>query len=123
MRPKIWSNSCSLARDAVAGGVLLDVVGGEAVDLGGVAAEDLGAEVGSDLGVAVSLAQGGGDLEGAEGLDLVLGRAVPDGVGAPEDVVGAAVLDELAHRVRGLLGVAHEEAPGAAELCINVRPW
>ena len=41
--------------------------------------------------VAMLLAQGGGDLEGAESLDLVLRGAVPDGVGAPENVVRSNV--------------------------------
>src|SRR6267378_3315981 len=118
---RILQVRAALARDAVAGCVFLDVGGGEAVDPGGVAAEDPGAQLGGDFGVAVFLAQGGRDLKGAEGLDLVLGRAVPDGVGAPEDVVGAAVLDELADPMRRLVRVAHQEAPGAAELGVYVR--
>src|ERR1041385_2508765 len=121
VRLRILPIRAALARDAVARRVFLDVGGREAVDPGGVAAEDLRAQLGGDFGVAVSLAQSGRDLECAEGLDLVLGRAVPDGVGAPQDVVGAAVLDELADRVRRLLRVAHQEAPGAAELCVHVR--
>src|SRR5437660_10009200 len=121
VRLRILQVGVALARDAVAGGVFLDVGGAQAVDLGGVAAEDLGAEFGGDFAVTVLLPQYGGDLKGAEGLDLVLGRAVPDGVGAPQDVVGAALLDQLADRVGRLLGVAHQEAPGAAELGVYVR--
>src|SRR5713226_9690434 len=67
VRLRIFQVGVALAGDAVAGCVLLDVGGVEAVDHGGVAAEDPGAERGGDFGVAVLLAQGGGDLEGAEG--------------------------------------------------------
>src|ERR671931_1324840 len=91
-----------------------------AVDLGAVQAEDLRPEPRRHFRVAVFVAQLSADLESAEGLDLVLRRAVPDRVGAPEHVVLAAVLDELAKRVRRVFGVAHEEAPGAAELRVDV---
>jgi hypothetical protein len=94
----------------------------KAVNLGGVQAEDLGAQGRGDFRIAEALAQARRDLESAEGLDLVLGRAVPDGVGAPEDVVGPAVADQLSEGVRGMFGLAHQEAPGAAELGVDVAP-
>src|SRR5262249_51463845 len=65
-------------------------------------------------------AQFGRDLESAKCLDLVLWRAVPDGVGAPEHVVLAAVFHEFAERMCSVVRVAHEKAPGAAELGVNV---
>src|SRR5688572_7673427 len=105
----------------VAGGVALDLGRSKAVDPRGVQAEDLRPQGGGDLGVAVALPERGGGLERPERLDLVLRRAVPDRVGPPEDVIGAAGADQLAKRVRGLFRLAHQVAPGAAELGINVR--
>src|SRR5262245_2225286 len=64
--------------------------------------------------------QFGGDLECAKRLDLILRRAVPDRISAPEHVVLAAILEELAERMRRAVGVAHEEAPRAAELGIDI---
>src|SRR5205823_809372 len=61
--------------------------------------------------VAVALLELCADLEGAEGLDLVLRRAVEDAVRAPEDIVFADVAEQLAKHVRGLLGVAHHRPP------------
>src|SRR5260370_27880185 len=60
------------------------------------------------------------DLERAERLDLILRRAIPDRVGTPEDVVLADMAHKLAKRVCGACRIAHQETPGAAELCINV---
>ena len=60
------------------------------------------------------------DLERAERLDLVLRGAVPDRVGAPQHVVLAEVREQLAERVRGRVRIAHQEAPGRAELGVDV---
>src|SRR5262245_2546954 len=67
--------------------------------------------------------QFGGDLECAKRLDLILWRAVPDRISAPEHVVLAAILEKLAERMRRTVGVAHEEAPRAAELGIDIGVW
>ena len=58
--------------------------GVDAVEAGGVAAEDPGLHLGGERRVAEALLGLGGDLEGPERLDLVLRRAVPDRVGAPQ---------------------------------------
>src|SRR6185503_3962420 len=105
-----------LFRDFVASGVLPELGGAEPVHPGGIEAEDLRADFASDLRIAMPRPQSGSNLESAERLDLVLRRAVPDGVGAPENVVLPAMADQLAERVGGLLGLAHQEAPRAAEL-------
>src|ERR687888_2061266 len=62
----------------------------------------------------------GRDLESSKRLDLVLRRAVPDGVGAPEHVVLATVFEELAERIRRAVGITHKKAPGATEFAVNV---
>jgi hypothetical protein len=90
----------TLAGDAVGPGVLLDFRGADRVGAGRVQPEDLGAERRGDFRVAVPGAQLGRDLKGPKGLDLVLGRAVPNGVGAPENIVLPAILEELSERVR-----------------------
>src|SRR5688572_5533330 len=87
-----------LPRDAVARDDLLHLGGGNAVHLGGVQAEDLGAQASGHLRIAESLSQRGMDLERPERLDLVLRRAVPDRVGAPQHVVFPTVAHELAER-------------------------
>ena len=50
------------------------------------------------------------DLEGAERLDLVLGRAVPDRVGPPQDALGPDGEQQLAEHVRGLVGVGQRRS-------------
>src|SRR5919108_2334566 len=61
---------------------LAQLVGRQLVRLRGVETEHLGAQFPCHLRIAVFLAQLVRDLERAEGLDLVLGRAIPDGVRA-----------------------------------------
>src|ERR1043166_9228788 len=104
------------SEDPIGPGVFPDLGGAQAIDLGGVETEDLGAHRRGDFSITKPISQWRGNLESAEGLDLVLRRAVPDRVGAPKHVVLPAVADQLAHRVRSLLGLAHEEAPRAAQL-------
>src|SRR5688572_12676655 len=111
--------------DAFAGnGVLprapFHLVGRDAVGSRRIQAEYLRAQLWRDFRIAVALAQFGRDLERAERLDLVLRRAVPDRVRAPEHVVGPAMLQQLAESVRRLRRIAHQEAPGAAEFRIDV---
>ena len=60
------------------------------------------------------------DLEVAEGGDLVLRRAIPDGVGAPQDPLRPEGDEELAEHVGRLVGVAHDRPPGRAELGVHV---
>ena len=67
-----------------------------------------------DLRVAVLLAEFRRDLEGAEGLDLVLRRAVPDRVRAPQHVVRPAMLQQLAER---RARPARDRASGIARCC------
>jgi len=86
----------TLGGNAVGSSVLLHFIGADCVGPGRVYPKDLGADRRSDLRVAVLRASFGRNLESAKRLDLVLGRAVPDGVGAPEHVVLAAILEELA---------------------------
>ena len=81
----------TLAGDGVRSGMLFHLVGADPVDPGRVQAEDLRAQRRGDLGIAVLRTQLGRDLKSAKRLDLVLWRAVPDGVGALEHVVLAAV--------------------------------
>src|SRR5690606_5639034 len=107
-------------RKAVAAGPTQHFIDGDLVGPGRIEAEDLGAQRGSDLRIAVSIAQFFADLEAAEGLALILGRTVPDGIRSPEHVVLAPVLEELAKRVSGGVRVAHQVAPGAAELRIDI---
>src|SRR5262245_25895193 len=109
-------------RYGVAASAELHLLGGDPVGSHRVQAEDLRAQLRRDLRVAVLLAQFRRDLEGAERLDLVLRRAVPNRIRAPEHVVRTNVLQELAEPMRGLRRVAHQEAPGAAELRVDVRP-
>ena len=78
------------------------------------------AKLGRDFGVAVFVLEFVRDLKGAEGLDLILRRAVPDAVGAAEDVLLADMFHQLADDVGGAVGVAHVVAPGAAEFGIDV---
>src|SRR5688572_22661540 len=113
--------SNSAARDSVAFGLAPEVGGRKLVRLGGIQAKHLGAQRRRHLRVAVLLAQLVRDLERAERLDLVLRRAVPDRVRAPQHVVLADVLEQLAHRVCGRGWIAHrQETPGRAELRIHV---
>ena len=60
------------------------------------------------------------NVEAAEGLDLVLRGTIPDRVGAPEHIVLADVLQELAQEVRGGGRIAHDKTPGRAELGVDV---
>src|SRR5438067_2439322 len=59
----------------------------DAVQTRRVLPEDLQLPFGCQRGVAELLLRLRGDLEGAERLDLVQRRAVPDRIGAPQDVV------------------------------------
>ena len=68
----------------------------------------------------MALLQLSADLEGAQRLDLVLRRAVPDRIGAPEHTLGADMLEQLAERVRRLGRIAHHDAPRRAELGIDI---
>src|SRR5882672_5691017 len=79
-------------------------LGAHAVEAGGVEAEDLGLALLRERGVAEALLELGRDLERPQRLDLSLGRAVPDRVGAPDDVVLADEPEQLAEHVRGLVG-------------------
>src|SRR5436190_3243550 len=121
MRLRILAIRQTLARDRVALRVFLHFLGAQRIDLRTVQSEDLRAQRGRDLRVTVLSAQLRSDLERAERLDLVLRRAVPDRVRAPQHVVLAGVLEQLANAVCSRLGVAHQEAPGAAELGVDVR--
>src|SRR5260221_2537063 len=94
--------------------------GVDAIDLGAAEAEDLGLEVRRQRGIAVALAQLAVHGEAAERLELVLGRAVPDRIGAPEHTVFTDMAQQLAQRMRRRGRVAHEEAPRAAELGIDI---
>src|SRR6266851_4326445 len=94
--------------------------GVDAIDLGAAEAEDFGLELRRQRRIAVALAQAIVDGEAAEGLELVLRRAVPDRIGAPEHTVLADMAQQLAQRMRRRGRVAHEEAPRAAELGIDI---
>src|SRR5688572_5992821 len=83
-------------RDLVARRVFPQLIGRELVWPRGVEPEYLGAQGGSDGRITVLRAQRLGDLEGTERLDLVLRRAVPDRIGAPEHIVLADVLEQFA---------------------------
>src|SRR5690606_13373078 len=72
----------------------------DAVETCAVEAEDLGLRRLRQGLVAVPLDERIRDLEGAECLDLVLRRAVPDRVRAPEHVVLADIAQELSERMR-----------------------
>ena len=90
------------------------------VDPGAVQAQDLRLALAGQLRVAEALLELARDLERAEGLDLVLGSAVEDAVGAPQHVVLADVAEQLAEHVGGLRRVAHDRPPGRAELGVDV---
>src|SRR5262249_19962041 len=84
--------------------VALGQLGLEAVEARGVAAEDgaLHRAVGGAEGFeAVLLLHVLGDLEAPHRLDLPLGRAVPERVRAPDDVVGAEALHQGPDEGRG----------------------
>src|SRR2546425_9895386 len=85
--------------DLVGGDPVLRQLRLEAVDPRGVAREDRAlrrAIRGAERLEAVLLLHVLGNLETAHRLDLPLGRAVPEGVRAPDDVVGAEGLDHRA---------------------------
>src|SRR5215471_2715453 len=109
-----------LPRDLVVGQVFLEHVFRNLVNAKRVASEDLRAESRRDPLVAVLVGELRGDLEAAEGLDLILGRAVPDRIRTPEHVVLPHVLDELAERMGRRIRIAHEEPPGRPQLGIDV---
>src|SRR5688572_7792552 len=106
--------------DRVGAGVLLHLLRADRIDSTRVQPENLGAQRRCDLGVAVLVAQFRRNLKSAKRLDLILGRAVPNRIGAPQHVVLAAILYQLAQCMRRAVPVAHEKAPGAAELGVNV---
>ena len=90
------------------------------MEAGGVGAEDGPLSGGVEGRVAEALLELRGDGEGPEGLDLVLRGAVPDGVGAPQDALGADGGEELAEGVGGLVGAGEDGPPGGAELGVDV---
>src|SRR5260221_461088 len=94
--------------------------GVDAIDLGAAEAEDLGLEVRRQRGIAVALAQLAVHGEAAERLELVLGGAVPDRIGAPGHTVFTDMAQQLAQPMRRRGRVAHGEAPRAAELGIDI---
>src|SRR5439155_19267437 len=83
--------------NAVGSSVLLHFIGADCVGPGRVYPKDLGADRRGDLGVAVLRASFGRNLESAKRLDLVLGRSLPDGVGAPDYVVLTRILKDLSY--------------------------
>ena len=92
----------------------------DTVDASPIEAEHLLLERRRKLRVAVRLNQCRRDLKASEGLDLVLRRAVPKCVRAPEHIILADVRKELAKKVRGSGRIAHDVAPGRAKLGIDV---
>src|SRR5439155_13507837 len=70
--------------------------------------------------IAEALLQLRADLEGAQRLDLILRRAVPDGVRAPQHVVLAHETQELAEEVGGLGRVAHRLPPRRSDVRVDV---
>ena len=63
-----------------------------------------------------------GNLEAPERLDLPLRRAVPDRVRAPQHVVGAEGVDDLAEQVGAGGGIGRDQLPeGGAQLHVDVR--
>ena len=71
-------------------------------------------------GIAVPVLELRGDVQRAERLDLVLGRAVEDRVRAPQHVVLADVLQELPEHVRRLGRRSHEVPEGGTELRVDI---
>ena len=106
--------------DRIVIGLLAPLRHVDAVDASAVEAEHLLLERRRELRVAVRLDQRGRDLKASEGLDLVLGRAVPECVGPPQHIVLADMLEKFAKKVRGRGRIAHDVAPGGAELGIDV---
>src|SRR6056297_1038369 len=106
--------------DLVAAEMVAQHVGFQSIRLQRIQAQDLSLDLRRQGRIAVAILEFLADLERSEGLDLVLWRAVPDRIGAPQDVVLAEVQQQLAQRVRGRVGVAHQEAPGRAEFGVDV---
>jgi hypothetical protein len=71
------------------------------VDAGGVGGDDLALRLGGELRVAELLAPGVGDLERPERVERGLGRAVPDRIRSPDDVLLTEVEQQLAEGVGG----------------------
>ena len=120
MRLGMFQVSEPLMSNTVAASIFFYFLGADRINLRRVEPKNLGAELWRDFGIPIFRAQFGRDLECAECLDLILWRAIPDGVRAPEDVVLAAILQEFAQRMRRRFRVAHQEAPGAAKFGINI---
>ena len=100
----VFAARFALAGDRVVARGSQDLVRFDVVYLGGVEAEDARAKLERDFGVAVFVLEFVRDLKGAEGLYLILRRAVPDAVGAAEDVLLADMFHQLADDVAALLG-------------------
>src|SRR5262249_21660101 len=63
-----------------------------------------------------------GHLEAPERLDLPLRRAVPDGVSAPQHMVGTKGPDDLAEQVGAGGGIGRDQLPeGGPQLHVEVR--
>ena len=92
----------------------------DAVELRGVQPEDARLALLRERRVAELLLHGSRDLERLEGVDLPLGRAPPDRVGAPDDVLRAEHLEQRADEVRGRLRALEERrGEAAAELGVD----
>src|SRR5579863_4817098 len=99
-----------------------DLGGVDAIDARRIAAEYLRPDLGRELLVAELLAHPVRDLDRPEGVDQRLRRAVPDAVAAPDDVVLAEMLDQLADHMGGLDRPADDGEPGRAELGEDIVP-
>jgi hypothetical protein len=96
------------------------LVGLQAVNAGAIESEDIAPDRRGQCRVAVPVLELAADFEGAKVEDPILRVAAPDRIGAPEDVVLAEGREQLARQARRLVGVAHHEAPGAAEFGADV---
>src|SRR6476620_12042699 len=92
----------------------------DAIDARPIETEHLLLKRRRELGIAVRLDQRRHDLKTSEGLDLVLRRAVPECVCAPQHIILTDVLEELAKKVSGSGRIAHDVAPGRAKFGIDI---
>src|SRR5262249_23336910 len=93
----------------------------DAEEPGRVQTENLILDGLGQLRIAVTLDEVVAHAQAAQALDLTFRTAVPDRIGAPQDVIGPGHLDHLAEHVQAGDGIAHRELmEGAAQLKIDV---
>jgi hypothetical protein len=100
-RGRALAISLLLQADRIRFGLLALARDANTVDPCTIEAENLGPKLWGELRIAVRGEERGRDLEGTKGLNLILGRAIPDRIRAPQNVVLPDVNQQLAQEVGG----------------------